>query len=315
MTEKKPSPLTRRRAIASGVAVAGVAAVTAAGVRVNLARNSNGALMSKSSRAMPTIYLPHGGGPMSYVDLGFSQADVDAIAAYWKTIGALAPEKPRALLVVSAHWEHETPAVLTSTAPPMLYDYYGFPPAAYEIQWPAPGAPDVAKRVVDLLAQHEIECVSDASRGFDHGVFVPLGRAFPDADIPTIQLSLKAGLDPQFHLEMGRALAPLRDEGVLILGSGMSYHNMRGFRDGSGRALKDSEQFNTWLKDAVTSSPAARNAALARWDHAPGARAAHPREEHLIPLLVVAGAAGDTIGTVPFDQVLMGVHISAAHFV
>ncbi len=118
---------------------------------------------------------------------------------------------------------------MTSPQPPMYYDYGGFPPEAYTITWPAPGNPALAERVVQLLGDAGIPAKTDARRGFDHGTFVPFKLSWPDADVPTIQLSLKAGLDPREHLAIGRALAPLRDEGVLILGSGMSYHNMRDF--------------------------------------------------------------------------------------
>src|SRR5207237_396756 len=121
-------------------------------------------------------------------------------------------------------------------------------------EWPAPGAPDLAKRVRELLAAAGIESRADDRRGFDHGVFVPLKVAFPEAEFPTVQLSLRRGLDPREHIAIGRALAPLRDEGVLIIGSGMSYHNMRGFMTGRGRS--DSELFDAWLAQAMTQSPA-----------------------------------------------------------
>jgi aromatic ring-opening dioxygenase catalytic subunit (LigB family) len=214
--------------------------------------------------------------------------------------------------MISAHWEERVPTIMTSAHPPMLYDYYGFPPASYEIEWPAPGSPELASRVALLLSAAGIESGEDSARGFDHGTFVPLKLAFPGADVPTVQLSLKAGLDPATHLAIGRALAPLRDEGVLIVGSGMSYHNMRGF--GRGTAVPDSLAFDTWLGETVALPAADRDARLTAWASAPSARACHPREEHLLPLMVVAGAAQNDRGTLPFRDSVIGVRVSAAQF-
>src|SRR5262249_8806523 len=152
-------------------------------------------------------------------------------------------------------------------------------------------SPELAARVQALLDAAGIASGADAERGLDHGVFVPLKVAFPEAQLPTVQLSLRAGLDPAEHLAIGRALAPLRDEGVLLIGSGMSYHNMRGFM--KPESLAFSERFDAWLAQAVTAEPAARDAQLADWQRAPSAREAHPREEHLLPLMVAAGAAGE----------------------
>lgn len=264
------------------------------------------------SSKLPVVFVPHGGGPMSYVDLGAPQVEVDALAAYWRSVGQVPSEPPRALLVISAHWEAEVPTLMTSPSPPMLYDYYGFPPAAYEIRWPAPGAPWLATRVRELLGQADIPSAVDDERGFDHGTFVPLGRIFPKAEIPTLQLSLQRGLDPELHLAIGRALAPLREEGVFIIGSGMSYHNMRGF--GASQADAEAEAFDAWLRETITLPSAERDARLAAWEKAPSARRVHPREEHLLPLMVVAGAAGDDRGTLPYSGKVLGKAISAAQF-
>jgi aromatic ring-opening dioxygenase catalytic subunit (LigB family) len=202
--------------------------------------------------------------------------------------------------------------VTTSPGPPLFFDYYGFPKHTYELTWPAPGDPALAARVRALLEGAGIESAGDAERGYDHGVFVPLKVAFPEAHIPTVALSLRAGLDPAAHLAVGRALAPLRDEGVLIVGSGMSYHNMRGF--GDPRSLPKSATFDAWLAATVVASPVERDAGLAAWSRAPLAREIHPREEHLLPLMVVAGAAGDDRGAVAFRDEVMGVVVSAARF-
>jgi aromatic ring-opening dioxygenase catalytic subunit (LigB family) len=201
---------------------------------------------------------------------------------------------------------------MTAARPPLLFDYYGFPPETYQLTWPAPGAPALAARVQELLRTAGIASAADAQRGFDHGTFVPLKLVYPDADVPTVQLSLKAGLDPAEHLALGRALAPLRDEGVFIVGSGMSYHNMRGFRDPRLRA--DAETFDAWLREAATSAPDARDAKLTAWAQAPSARAAHPREEHLVPLMVIAGAAGADRGTVAWNGTFAGMRLSAYHY-
>ncbi|MDB4979460.1 MAG: hypothetical protein JWM82_212 [Myxococcales bacterium] len=268
----------------------------------------------EQSARQPVLYVPHGGGPWPFVDVsGFMSArDVAALRGYLVALPAQLPARPKALLVVSAHWEERAPTVMTSPRPPMLYDYGGFPEEAYSLEWPAPGNPALAARVVELLGAAGIEAKTDARRGFDHGTFVPFKLAWPEADVPTIQLSLKAGLDPNEHLAIGRALAPLRDEGVLILGSGMSYHNMRGF--GSAAARQDSLLFDNWLKEAATAEPETRTQRLGAWSSAPSARRAHPREEHLLPLMVVAGAAGDDVGRITFNDDLMNVRVSAVQY-
>jgi len=261
----------------------------------------------------PVVYVPHGGGPWPFVDTPFgAKAELDALASYLRSIRQLPASPPKALLVVSAHWEEPHPTVMTGAHPPMLYDYYGFPPDAYEITWPAPGHPAVAARVRQLLDAAGFESGANAERGFDHGTFVPLKLAYPEAEMPIVQVSLKAGLDPAEHLAMGRALAPLRDEGVFIVGSGMTFHNLRAFRHPEARPV--SEEFDRWLRDVATGAPAERDAKLAAWASAPSARAAHPREEHLLPLMVVAGAAGADKGTMAYSGTINGIRISAYHY-
>jgi aromatic ring-opening dioxygenase catalytic subunit (LigB family) len=261
---------------------------------------------------MPVAYLPHGGGPWPFVDLGMPKRDLDALAEYLRSLRSLPKTPPKALLVVSAHWEAAVPTVMTSPRPPMLYDYYGFPPASYELQWPAPGEPALAQRVQALLGEAGITTATDAERGFDHGTFIPFMLTYPDADVPTVQLSLKKGLDPAEHLAIGRALAPLRDEGVFILGSGMSFHDLRAF--GSPRAREPAETFDAWLTAAATSDAESRDRSLVAWADAPAARLAHPREEHLLPLMVVAGAAGSDRGILGYSELFMNTRISAYHF-
>lgn len=265
-----------------------------------------------SSKRHPVVYLPHGGGPWPFVDVGIgAPAEHEALSSYLRSVRSVSAEPPRALLVVSAHWEERVPTVQTSPAPPLLFDYYGFPPASYELTWPAPGEPALAARTRALLEGAGFSTAEDASRGFDHGAFVPLKVTYPEASVPTVQLSLVKGLDPAAHLAMGRALAPLRDEGVLVVGSGMSYHNLRRFGP-AGRA--DSLAFDAWLREAVTREPERRDQALTTWADAPSGRAAHPREEHLLPLHVIAGAAGSDRGEIAFTGTFAGVAISAVHF-
>ncbi len=310
MTQQRDDGVTRR-AVLVGLGTAGVAALGAGCEKGGSPMSQNERTQSSGTR-MPVVFLPHGGGPWPWADLGFPKADNDALAAYLREVKALPKTPPKALLVISAHWEETVPTVMTSPRPPMLYDYYGFPPETYTITWPAPGEPALAARVQALLGKAGFSSATDAERGFDHGTFVPLKLTYPDADIPTIQLSLVAGLDPATHLAIGRALAPLRDEGVFIIGSGMSYHNMRGFRDRS--LTPSSETFDAWLRETATAEPAERDRKLNAWVEAPAARACHPREEHLLPLMVIAGAAGADRGTIPYNGTIGGLRISAVHY-
>ena len=261
---------------------------------------------------MPVVFIPHGGGPWPFVEMGMPKADVDRLADYLRSVRDVPPSAPKALLVVSAHWEEPVPTVMTSEHPPILYDYYGFPPESYEITWPAPGSPALAARVETLLDAAGIPHAADETRGYDHGTFIPLKLTYPDADVPAVQLSLRRGLDPADHLAIGRALMPLRDEGVFIIGSGMTFHNLRAFRD--PRAAPVSEAFDVWLRETMTLDPGQRDRRLTQWTDAPAARAAHPREEHLLPLMVSAGAAGDDRAVVAFNDTFTGIRLSAYHF-
>jgi aromatic ring-opening dioxygenase catalytic subunit (LigB family) len=227
---------------------------------------------------------------------------------------------PRALVVISGHWEEKVVTIQNNPAPPLLYDYYGFPESTYQITFPAPGAPEIATRISELLKASGIECTYDHARGFDHGVFIPLKVAFPKADVPIVQVSLLASMDPAKHIRLGQALAPLRDEGVLIIGSGMSYHNMRTLmshmRGTNGRAPNaGSQRFDDWLEQVLTRMrPNERVPGLTHWDTAPAARDAHPREEHLLPLHVAVGAAGNDPGRRMLKDVVMGAVESAFQF-
>jgi aromatic ring-opening dioxygenase catalytic subunit (LigB family) len=263
---------------------------------------------------LPTFFIPHGGGPCFFMDWSpIGPKDTwDRIAAFLEGLDASLPARPKALLVVSGHWESPIARITSSRKPSLIYDYSGFPAHTYALTWPAPGAPELAERVQKLLGEAGIDSGADAERGFDHGVFVPLKVAYPEAQVPTVQLSLRTGLDPAAHLAMGRALTPLRDEGVLIVGSGMSYHNMRTFRTPGAHA--PSARFDAWLHETVALDPQARDAALLGWAAAPSARECHPREEHLMPLMTAAGAAGADRGRPVLRDEVMGAVVSAFAF-
>lgn len=307
--------LDRREALGliAGGLVAG-ASLVACSPTSNAAKSSqeNTAMTASATTRQPVVYLPHGGGPWPFVEMGLPKAEVTEMSRYLENIAHLPKTQPKAILVISAHWEERVPTLMTSPKPPMFYDYYGFPEESYRLQWPAPGSPELASRVQTLLAAAGIESAVDAQRGFDHGTFVPLMLSYPQANIPTTQLSLKVGLSPREHLEIGRALQPLRDEGVFIIGSGMTYHDMRGFRGGRGEAV--SETFDAWLRETLALPANERNRRLETWTSAPMARAAHPREEHLIPLMVAAGAAGEDLGVLDYNGSFMNVRLSGYHF-
>jgi aromatic ring-opening dioxygenase catalytic subunit (LigB family) len=197
--------------------------------------------------------------------------------------------RPKAVLVVSGHWEAQDFLLSSGAAPGMIYDYGGFPPHTYQISYPAPGEPALARHAAQLLEAAGFEAGLDPARGFDHGTFSMLYPIYPQADMPVVQLSVRQDLDPLAHIDAGRALAPLRDEGVLIVGSGLSFHNLRQFGP-AGQAA--SHQFDDWLRHVLLDlAPKERMDALLRWSEAPSARQAHPREDHLIPLMVALGAA------------------------
>ena len=265
---------------------------------------------------LPALFIPHGGGPCFFMDPPANDPQAwDAMAAYLRGIAASLPAKPRAILVISAHWETPRPTVTTSARPSMLFDYYGFPEHTYRLEYPAPGSPELASRVRALLAAGGIASDEDAARGYDHGVFVPFLLMFPDADIPVVQLSLRADLDPAAHVAIGRTIAPLRDEGVLIVGSGMSYHNLRRFWSTDAADVEAARGFDAWLTEAVeTRDTDAREAKLVAWANAPGARSAHPRSEHLLPLMVAAGAGGDDAGRRAYSDRVFGKAVSGFAF-
>jgi aromatic ring-opening dioxygenase catalytic subunit (LigB family) len=236
------------------------------------------------------------------------------MADFLKNVASTLPRTPKAIVMVSAHWLEPHFAVTSSAQPELIYDYYGFPPHTYELKYPAPGAPALAAQIVKALTSAGMAGAENPTRGFDHGMFIPLKLIFPMADIPVVQLSLHNSLDPALHLAAGRALEALRDQDVLIIGSGMSFHNMKGY--GNPQYGPISDAFDDWLTKAVESSPQERDRLLTNWEQAPGARQCHPprAEEHLIPLMTVAGAAGQDAGCKVFSDRVMETTLSAYSF-
>ncbi|MEW6169239.1 MAG: class III extradiol ring-cleavage dioxygenase [Pseudomonadota bacterium] len=265
--------------------------------------------MSNAAR-MPTLFISHGGGPCFFME--WDPPDTwKALGDWLRGLAATLP-RARAVAVVSAHWEAPEYRVTAQAQPPLIYDYYGFPPHTYALRYPAPGDPALARRIVSLLAGAGLPALADDVRGFDHGVFVPFLLIYPQAEVPIVQLSLRRPLSAAEHLRAGAALAPLRDEGVLIVGSGYSYHNMRGFGGAGERAAAE---FDAWLAQTVELPDAAERAArLQAWERAPCARQAHPREEHLLPLMVAAGAAGGDAGRRVFAGHVWGIATSGFRF-
>ncbi len=268
----------------------------------------------------PTLYIPHGGGPCFFLNQDGSCPPMwEAMRAYLAQIISSLPERPRAILFISAHWIEPQFSVLTTAKPDLYYDYYGFPPHTYDLRWNAPNDLTLARHAESLLQKAGFATGEEANRGWDHGVFVPMMVALPDADIPVAQLSLAGprrgeDFDADLHIRAGQALAPLRDEGVLIIGSGMSFHNMH-VRDGSMQI--HAETFDEALSATVCNpDPERRNAGLANWTELPMARFAHPPhgEEHLIPLMVAAGAAGEDQGVHIFRDQVIGWTVSAFRF-
>ena len=250
--------------------------------------------MSTSATRLPTYAISHGGGPWPWIK-DLMPVDWTALEQSLQSIPAELGTTPKAILVVTAHWEADSFTVQGNPQPGMIYDYGGFPPETYQLRYPAPGDTLVADRVVELLAAAGLPHDRDDQRGFDHGTFVPMHVMFPDADVPVVQLSILRSFDPELHLAAGRALAPLRDEGVLIVGSGLpSYHDLSNMGPSSE---EPSKLFDEWLTETVVDTIGDdRWKRLANWELAPAARRAHPREDHFIPLLVAAGAAEDEVG-------------------
>jgi len=247
-------------------------------------------IYNKSNAPGSIIYLPHGGGPWPLLG---DDRHTDLIHFLETIVATLI--KPSAILIISGHWEEEQVTVTGGATPPLLYDYYGFPEETYTITYPAPGNVPLAEKIVKKLQKQNIAATTDDSRGFDHGVFVPLKIMYPEASIPCVQLSLINTLRPEEHIAIGRALADLQEENLLIIGSGSSFHNLRAFHEPqTEQSQADNNAFEKWLAETMSSkqlSEEKRAQRLENWLAAPAARYCHPREEHLLPLHVCYGIA------------------------
>ena len=268
---------------------------------------------ANASAKLPTWFIPHGGGPCFFMDWNPPHA-WNRMADFLKNLAATLPRTPKAIVMVSAHWLTPNPSVSSGAQPDLIYDYYGFPQHTYELTYPAAGSPALAEQIVQTLTAAGLASGADASRGFDHGMFIPLKLIFPEANIPVVQLSLQQSLDPVQQLATGRGLQAVRDQDVLIIGSGMSFHNMRAY--GNPKYGPVSDAFDEWLTHAVEASPQERDRLLSNWEQAPGARDCHPprAEEHLLPLMTVAGAAGSDVGRKVFSDRVMETTLSAFSF-
>jgi 4,5-DOPA dioxygenase extradiol len=249
------------------------------------------------------VYFSHGGGPLPILGDPGHQAMIDFMTKLPSQLS-----RPDVILVISAHWEEKAATLLGAQKPPMLYDYYGFPEEAYTINYPAPGSPEFSKKVAALLEKNNLPYKINPQRGFDHGLFIPLKLMYPQADIPSLQLSLLQGLDPAAHIALGRSLRGLMNENILVIGSGFSFHNMRAFQwEGSAAPDPANDSFQNWLIE-VCAGPmpqSKREQRLIDWEKAPSARYCHPREEHLLPLHVCLGMA-DKPAKLIFDDPILG---------
>lgn len=235
-----------------------------------------------------SIFISHGGGPLPVLGDSYHAEMVTHLKAVAATI-----EKPSAIIVVSAHWEESVATITAHAKPPIIYDYYGFPPESYGLKYPAPGDPDLAHGLQEILEQNQIRTRLDMERGFDHGLFVPLLLMYPNADIPCVQLSLLSSLDPAEHIRIGEALSQLACGDVLVLGSGFSFHNLKVLLGGEARNNDpENDAFEEWLIKTCANQSLTEDERVNRligWERAPGARYCHPREEHLLPLHVCYG--------------------------
>ncbi len=266
-------------------------------------------MTAKATRTNRVLFLSHGGGPLPLLGDPGHQGMIDFIARVTPSLG-----RPAAIVVVSAHWEEPGPTVTGGASPPLIHDYYGFPEESYRIEYPAPGHPELAGKIVGLLNQQGMNAKLDKERGFDHGLFVPLKLMYPDAEIPCVQLSLASSLDPELHIRMGEALSSLAADNILVIGSGFSFHNMKAFSGPANVGYDEANKaFEAWLRHSLSDpvlSEQERRRRLVEWHQAPGARLCHPREEHLLPLQLCYGVAGQGARQA-FSMEILGKRASA----
>jgi len=268
---------------------------------------------------LPVMFVPHGAGPWPFLDLSsgiFGEPkNWHALEQQLRDAGKQLRPRPAGIVVITAHWEAPEITVSSNPQPGMLFDYGGFPQNTYQLDYPAPGSADLAQKIRNRLTDASIPSAADSKRGFDHGTFIPLMLMFPDADIPVVQVSVAYSHDPALHIRVGEALAPLRELGILIVASGMSVHNMPGFRAPSVTHQANASAFDHWLFETLQRPAAERKQQLTQWRNAPGGVASHqPSPEHLTPLFVAAGAAGDDRVTRTFSEALMGLQVSGYQF-
>jgi 4,5-DOPA dioxygenase extradiol len=247
----------------------------------------------------PAIFVSHG-SPMHALQPG-------PAGEAWAALGRRAG-KPRAILIASAHWETERPMLTGAARPQTIHDFYNFPEPLYRLRYPAPGAPQLALQAKALLKDAEIE----PQRGLDHGAWAPLLYMYPDADVPVVQLSLQPHLGPRHHFEVGKALRPLRDEDVLVIGSGHLTHNLGDWARGQGAPAPYAREFQSWVYERIASR---KSDELINYRSlsAHGVRA-HPTDEHFLPLFVALGAAGEDEGERVYDAIDAGVLAMDAYY-
>ena len=258
--------------------------------------------LDNSETKAQMVYFSHGGGPLPILGDAGHRAMIEFMTHLPTRL-----VKPDLILVISAHWEENAATLMGAKHPAMFYDYYGFPKQAYEITYPAPGSPQDAQKISELLQENHIPTRIDLQRGFDHGLFIPLKLMYPQADIPCLQLSLLRGLNAEAHLALGRALRRLKQEQILVIGSGFSFHNLGAFSwQGMNAPDPANDAFQNWLIEVCTAplTEEEREKRLAEWEKAPSARYCHPREEHLLPLHVCAALSGQPAQLIFDDRIL-----------
>ncbi|KAI5457765.1 Extradiol ring-cleavage dioxygenase, class III enzyme, subunit B [Mariannaea sp. PMI_226] len=281
---------------------------------------------SKMSTVGPVVALSHGGGPMPILgDPGHDSIIYSLKNRVPKILKLGTPEQPRAIVVVTAHWSTAKPTISSAASHNLLYDYYGFPPESYQLQYPAPGSPEIARELHDALATEGLASELDDERGWDHGVFIPLLLVNPKADIPIVQLSVLESEDPEQHIRMGKALARLRASNVAIIGSGFaSFHNlgiMRALSRASASQQAEfraaSDEWNGALTGAASKEDVSeRWRTLEGWRKFPHADMMHPPQggEHFMPLLVCAGASMEGEQTRRYADEFVGVEINTYYW-
>lgn len=256
-------------------------------------------------------FVSHGGGPLPVLGDANHVELVDTL----KTLTTELPQNPSLIVMVSAHWETSGFELTAAANPEMIYDYYGFPEESYHLQYPAPGAPDIARDMAEKMQAQGVNIRLNESRGFDHGMYIPLMLMYPEAKIPVIQLSVEKGLSPAEHWQLGETLAQVLPEDSLVIGSGFSFHNMRAFFSPKTPEMTQAvHTFQAWLDETVTAADLSREAAQTRWENwssVEGGRFCHPREEHLIPLIVCQAAAQGAGRSIAFNT----LGVEARHFI